>query len=269
MLAAVLASTQTASAGDGGMPGASAQAAFVDVMSDDPAIDLDNDPQPLAVGPDDGQQTLPGTVDVSSGDSSLVATSTVDAVGRSDTGLEASSTLDGVTLTLLGETVARAQAVTASVTCAFSPPTTQAQAQTTGLQLGDAPPVDLVTGQSSTASITIDGTAGATYDVRLQASVIGEGQAAFGQATGLLILVVIDGTVIGNVTLATATCQLPQAGPDDEQPGPVRPEDGLADSGTDTAVVAALLGIVLVAGGGSALLWARGTTLHTSGRHCR
>ncbi len=84
----------------------------------------------------------------------------------------------------------------------------------------------------------------------------------FADATGLRLTVLIDGVELGAVTLATARCERPQdtpgpVTPGPMTPGPVTPDGGLADSGTDTAVAAALLGVVLLAGGGSALAWAR------------
>ena len=240
------------------------QAADITLISTEPAISLIDETELLEISPGIGNQTVNGSLDVTSGDSSFVAATTSIVVSRTDAAVGASAAIGEFTLTLLGETVASATSVMSFADCpAATSSAVLAEAQTTGLALGDAAPVDLSAGQSSSGSITIDGPDGATTIVDLTADAIGDVVGTeFADATGLRLTVLIDGVELGAVTLATARCERPQdtpgpMTPGPVTPGPVTPGGGLADSGTDTAAVAAVLGMVLVAGGGSALAWAR------------
>ena len=252
-LLAVLPLAQTASAGVTGGD-AIVQAADITLISTEPAISLIDETELLEISPGIGSQTVPGSLDVSSGDSSFVAGTTSIVVSRTDAAVGASAAIGEFTLTLLGETVATATSVMAFADCpADGTSPVLAEAVTTGLALGDAAPTDLSAGQSASGSITIDGPGGATTIVDLTADAIGDVVGTeFADATGLRLTVLIDGVELGTVTLATARCERPQdssggPAPGPVTPGPMTPEPdapggGLADSGTDAAVVAALLG---------------------------
>ncbi len=266
-LAALLALTQSASAGTP-VGSAVAGAADVDLVFTAPSINLVAGTQLQGTGPNIGSQTFPGSfelTDAGSMSSSAVATGGTVTVERTATGVESNVTLDGLQLTLLGETVVSATSVGSNATCPAGDVVNIADAQAIGLRIGDGAPVDLFPGQGTTGSTTITDAAGQTYSVDVQASVFA---AASQDASSGLTIIVTIGNTFGNANFAQTTCdKLPELG--EETPGPEGPDDELAHSGTDTAVVAALLGIVLVTGGGSALLWARGAALRTSGRRRR
>lgn len=260
VLAAVLPLAQSASAGVPTGGSATAQAALVALLVDGVGIELVHRTAPLNVGPNAGEQTVPGTLDVSDAgsDSSLVATSTSVTVARTAAGVEATATVDGLQLTLGGTMVADATTITTSANCPAGASAVSAQAQVTALTLGDAAPVDLSGGQTARGATTFTDEAGEEIGVDLEASLFVE------SGESVLRLTVIIDNQSATAQLAIARCTRPQGGSGAEAPGPEGPGDGLANSGTDTAVVAALLGIVLVTGGGSALRLARGAALRTS-----
>ena len=273
-LAALLALTQSASAGTP-VGSALAQAASVDLAFTTPNLELLVGTPLQSTGFDSGSQTLPGNfelTDAGAPNSSAVATGGTITLDRTATEVESNITLDGLQLTLLGETVVSATSVGSNATCPFGDVVNTADVQAIGLRIGDGAPVDLFPGQGTTGSTTITDAAGQTYPVDVQASVFAA--AAQDASAGLTIIITI-GDTFGTAGFAETNCnKLPgmgeePPGPGEETPGPAAPDDGLANSGTGTAVVAALLGVVLVTGGGSALLWARGAALRTSGRRRR
>ncbi len=273
-LAALLALTQSASAGTP-IGSALARAASVDLVFTTPDISLLVDTPLQGAQSSIGSQTFPGTFQLSDAgapNSSAVATGGTITVDRTATEVESNITLDGLELTLLGETVVSATSVGSNATCPFGDVVNTSAVQAIGLRIGDGAPVDLFAGQGTTGSTTITDAAGQTYSVDVQASVFAA--AAQDASAGLNIIITI-GNTFGTAEFAQTICdKLPELGeetpePGEEMPGPAVPDDELANSGTDTAVVAALLGIVLVIGGGSALLWARGAALRTSGRRRR
>ena len=256
VVAGVLSIAQSASAGTTGGSATAQAAGIALVFNTDPPIDVSGSTTPLAVGPNTGSQTVPGSldlVDVASS-SSLVATSTSVAVARTSSGVEATSSVDGLQLTLFGETVASVTTIVGGANCPASESAVIADAQANGVRLGDAAPVDVSSGQSVSGSITVTDEQGQTYPVELVASVFTNSDASSGEARGLRLEVTIGDEAPASASLAIASCERPGGGA--EAPGPMEPGGGLADSGTDTAVVAALLGVVLLAGGGSALAWA-------------
>ncbi len=258
VVAGVLSLAQSASAGTTG-GSATAQAAGVAlVFNTDPPINVAGSTTSLAVGPNTGSQTVPGSLDLEdvASSSSLVATSTSVAVARTPSGVEATSSVDGLQLTLFGETVASVTSIVGAATCPAGESAVTTEAQASGVRLGDAAPVDVSSGQSVSGSITVTDEQGQTYPVELVASVFAESDASSGEARGLRLEVTIGDEAPASASLAIAICEQPGGGP--EAPGPMDPGGGLADSGTDTAVVAALLGVVLVVSGGSVLLWAHG-----------
>ncbi len=257
VVAGVLSLAHSASAGTTG-GSATAQAAGVAlVFNTDPPINVAGSTTSLAVGPDTGSQTVPGSLDLEdvASSSSLVATSTSVAVARTPSGVEATSSVDGLQLTLFGETVASVTTIVGGANCPAGESAVTAEAQANGVRLGDAAPVDVSPGQPVRGSITITDEQGQTYPVELVATVFADSEASSGEARGLRLDVTIGDSVPASASLAIASCQRPGGGP--EAPAPTEPGGGLADSGSDTAVLAALLGVVLLAGGGSALAWAR------------
>ncbi len=152
----LLAALPLAQAASAGVTGGDAivQAADITLISTEPAVSLIDETELLEIGPGIGSQTVPGSLGVSSGDSSLVAAATSIVVSRTDTAVGASAAIGEFTLTLLGQTVASATSVMSYADCpaATSSPVL-AEAVTSGLALGDAAPVDLSAGQSSSGSI--------------------------------------------------------------------------------------------------------------------
>lgn len=257
-LALALSVAQTASAGTTG-GSATAQAAGVELAFDAPPIDLVGVTRSLAVGPNPGSQTVPGTLDLEdiATSSSLLATSTSVEVARTPSGVEANSFVTGLRLTLRGETVASATTILGSAACPSGDSAVTTEAQANDVRLGDAAPVDVVPGgPDALGSTTITDEAGRVFTVQLVATALVDSDASSGEAGGLRLDVTIGNETSASAEFATASCQRPDGVA--AAPGPEQPDGGLADSGTDTAVVAALLGIVLVAVGGSALLWASG-----------
>jgi len=258
VLATMLPLAQSASAGVPTGGSATAQPALVVLIFDGVGIELVDRTTPLDVGPTAGEQTVPGILDVSDDDSnsSLVATSTSVSVARTAAGVEATATVDGLQLTLSGTMVAAATTITTSANCPAGASAVGAQAQVNALTLGDAAPVDLSGGQTARGATTITDEAGQAIGVDLEASLFVDSASSSGESV-LRLTVIIDNQS-ATAQLAIARCTRPQGGSGTEAPGPEGPGDALANSGTETAVVAALLGIVLLAGGGSVLLWAHG-----------
>lgn len=253
----MLAIAQPASAG--GTSGAAlTQAAQIFLSFPAPNLNFVGGTQLQGIGPDNGSQTFPGSFEISdpsSTTSSAVATSGTLSADRTATGVGASAQVDGLQLDLLGKSVVSATSISSSVTCPTGEVVNLAAAQAIGLRLGDAAPVDLSAGQGATGSTTITDDAGQAYSVEIQASVFA---ATPQDASAGLNLIITIGNVYGTADFALTNCAKPLE-PGAEEPGPEGPDDGLADSGTGTALVAALLGVVLVAGGGTAVLWVRST----------
>ena len=255
VLAGVLSIAQSASAGTTG-GSATAQAASVALAFAFPPIELVGNTQILAVGPT-GSQTVPGSVDLAdaASSSSLVATSTSIAVARTPSGVGSTSSVDGLQLTLRGTSVASVTSIVAGANCPAGDSAVTSDAQANGVRLGDAAPVDVSSGQSVSGSTTITDDRGQAEPVELAASVFADSDASSGAARGLRLTVTIGNQTPESAELALG-CQRPDGGA--AAPEPMGPDGGLADSGTDTAVAAGLLGVVFVVGGGSVLLWAHG-----------
>ncbi len=120
----LLAALPLAQAASAGVTGGDAivQAADITLISTEPAISLIDETELLEIGPGIGSQTVPGSLGVSSGDSSLVAAATSIVVSRTDTAVGASAAIGEFTLTLLGQTVASATRVMSFADCPAATP---------------------------------------------------------------------------------------------------------------------------------------------------
>ena len=276
VLAAGVGFAQTAVAVVGGS--AAADASNVEITSADPAIDLNGGNPLLLATPTFGDVTSNDPVNVSDGDSSLVASTALAFVSNGSTELVARSSAEDVTLTLLGAPVVTARSVSAEVICPLDGPQLAATL-VEDLVLGGptGTPVDLRNEQQASGSVVIEDVDGAGTDVTviLDALSLVPTRDDGATALGLQVFVTLDvrpadgppieGVEVGRFNLAEVNCARP-TGPDGGvvPPGPdgspttvPAPDDDLVETGAGTSAAIALAAVIFVTGGASALLVVR------------
>ena len=275
VVAVVLPFAPTATAVVGGT--STADAADVALSSTTPVIELNGGTNELVAPATNGEDRLDSPLDVSGGGSSVESSTASAYVNRAENVLQAEASVDALTVTLLGQEVVEA-GIVAEVNCSLEGGAPFASAEANVVIDGTLS--HLIDNQQATGSVVIEDVDGAgtnvtvAVDASASATTTGGGANAVGlQLTFSLLVEPASGptsdVALGSITLAETACEQP-TGPDEggeETPGPggstIAPDpggDGLAETGSSSAVVTALAAAMFVTGGASALLLVRRRT---------